>query len=85
MAKSLPREKESLLIADTSSFVRFKIERWFQILSQAMNALARLPLALILAATGVWFWFELADPYQHAAAGIGILLGFLLITHSAPI
>ena len=48
-----------------------------------MNALARLPLALILAATGVWFWFELADPYQHAAAGIGILLGFILI--AAPV
>ncbi|MCB1100614.1 MAG: hypothetical protein KDN22_33940 [Verrucomicrobiae bacterium] len=48
-----------------------------------MNALSRLPLALILAATGVWFWFELADPYRHAAAGIGILLGFLLIATPA--
>jgi hypothetical protein len=48
-----------------------------------MSTLARLPLALVIAAIGVWFWFELDDPYRHAAGGIGILLGFLLIAAPA--
>jgi hypothetical protein len=48
-----------------------------------MSTLARLPLALVIAAIGMWLWFELDDPHRHPAGGIGILLGFLLIAAPA--